>query len=61
MILAVKKDGTVYEVVGCDGLNPISILEDKSGKQHYEYDRNFKIVFADRQPELFKELLEKRA
>ena len=61
MILAIRKtDEAVFELVGCDGLNPISILEDLSGKQFYEKDSNLKIVFEDRQPELFKECLSKR-
>lgn len=61
MILAIRKsDDAVFEVVGCDAFNPISILEDLSGKQFYEKDSNLKIVFEDRQPELFKECLSKR-
>ena len=48
MILAVRKsDGAVFEVVGCDGLYPISILEDLSGKQFYEKDSNLRLIFDD--------------
>lgn len=61
MILAIRKsDEAVFEMVGCDGLYPVSILQDLVGNQFYEKDSNIKIVFEDRQPELFKECLSKR-
>lgn len=58
MILAVKKDGTVYEVVGCDAFYPTSWLEDLNGNRFLVKDSELKFVFD--KDEKFNEYLEQR-
>lgn len=46
MILAIRKsDGAVFENVGCDGFNPILILEDLKKQQFCVYEKDIKLVF----------------